>query len=460
MQGTAARAEPLTLDQAFIAAYQFNPSLQAERAKLRAADEQVSLALSHWRPSIDGTVGVGKNYQYTPSERQFGTSDFAATQQNYGVQLTQPLFRGFRTLAETEAAEKRVSAERAQLNAAEQQLFLDSGKAFLDTVRDRKILALDHENEQVLEKKLEETRFRSRLGDQTRTDLHQAESRLARVKVNRFQTQNTLKADEAAFTRLTGLAPEKLTAPVMKAPTIDDEAIHQQALDKNPAVIAASYAVDAAKADIDLSRGSLLPEVNLVGNASHNRGQASTLPGREDAGQVLVQLTMPLYRSGADYARTRAAEQTATQRRMELEDARHKAVEQAENAIEAYRTAKEALDADISEVEAATDALEGVKIESRVGTRTTLDVLNAEQELLDAKIEEARTRHDLDYALLQIKFVIGTLTIEGLNLDVDAYDPDVHYTHARGQWIGFSDPDDDQAHKPARLISPVPSDSP
>ena len=223
LQAIQAHADTLTLDQAWVSAYQSNPSLQAERAKLRVADEQVSLALSHWRPSVDATVSAGRNYQYTPSEKAFGTSDFAATEKNYTVQVAQPLFRGFRTLAETEAAEKRVLAERAQLQAAEQQLFLDTGKAFLDAVRDRKILEFDRENERVLQKKLEETQFRLKIGDQTHTDLHQAESRLARVKANRFQIQNTLKADEAAFTRLTNLSPGQFAAPKLEPVKTEDE---------------------------------------------------------------------------------------------------------------------------------------------------------------------------------------------------------------------------------------------
>lgn len=154
---------------------------------------------------------------------------------------------------------------------------------------------------------------------------------------------------------------------------------------------------------------------------------------------------MPLYRSGADYARTRAAEQTASQRRMELEDTRHKAVEEAEDATEAYRASLAALEADNAEVQAAAEALDGVNVEHRVGTRTTLDVLNAEQEVLDARTEQARTQHDLDYADLRVKAAIGALTVDGLSLDVESYNPEAHYAHARGQWIGFSDPDDEKA---------------
>jgi outer membrane protein len=436
-------AAPQTLQQAWVQAYQINPSLEAERAKLRATDEQVSQALSHWRPSVDATANIGETRQYVPGFAPFGTSDFSSATHGYGVQFTQPLFRGFRTEAETEAAEQQVLAGRAQLESAEQKLLLDTATAFLDIVRDQTILEVDRANEDVLRQKLDETSIRAQVGDLTQTDVRQSESRLARAQVNRLQTENTLAADRAAYARLVGDMPGTLEAPELALDNVRDidDVLHLAKI-QNPDVISAQYAFDQSQAEINLNKGSLLPELDLVGSTSRNWGQNSTIPGREDSSQILAQLTVPLYRSGADYSKTRAAQQTSTQRRLELEDTRHKAHEAAHNAWQSYVTAKAAIVADDAEVGAAASALEGVKVESKVGTRTTLDVLNAEQELLDAKVEMARAQHDKNLAILQIRSAIGELTANALKLPVDTYDPKHHYDDVRDKWFGFGEDED------------------
>jgi outer membrane protein len=430
------------LEQAWTSAYRNNPSLEAQRASLRAIDEQVSQALSNWRPSIDVTASAGKTYQYTPELAPFQNPDFAGTERSYGAQVKQPLFRGFRTKAETEAAEKQVLAGRAKLASAEQQLFLDAASAYLGVLRDEATLGLERNHETVLEDKLRETRVRSQMGELTGTDVRQAESRLSRAHVSQFQAESTLTQDRASFTRLVGNAPGRLRAPILALDlpgTLID--IFHFAETQNPDVIAAQFAVEEADAEIRLNKGSLLPEVDLVGNTTRGYAQDITIPGREDSSQVLVQLTVPLYRSGTDYSKTRAAEQTASRRRDELEEAVHKAHETADNAWTALMTAQAALDADRTEVDAAAEALKGVKEESRVGTRTTLDVLNAEQELLDARIDQVKSQHDRDFAVLQIKAAVGLLTADNLKLPVEPYDPRRHYEDVRNQWAGFSKDD-------------------
>ncbi len=434
----ASQAAAETLEQAWADAYQANPSLQAERANLRATDELVSQALSHWRPSVDATANVGKTYQNTPGEQIFGTSHFSDTTHGYGLQVTQPVFRGFRTRAETEAAEKQVLAERAKLQHAEQQLFLDTAQAFLDLIRDQAILEADHENEDVLRQKLTEVRVRAAHGDLTQTDVRQAEARLARANVDRFQSESAVTADQASYQRLVGHLPGALKSPEMalsQAKTLND--ILQGSVN-HPDVIAAEYAVDEARAEVRLNEGSLLPEVNLVGSSSRNWGQNSTIPGREDSSQVLLQATVPLYRSGADYSRSREAQQVVAQRQMELDEARHKAYETAQNAWQAFTAAQAAIAADKEGIDAAAQALEGVKVEAKVGTRTTLDVLNAQQELLDAQVDFAKSQHDKAFALVQIRAAIGILTADHLGLPVKLYDPSLHYKDVRQQWAGFS----------------------
>jgi outer membrane protein len=438
----SANAEPETLEQAWAQAYRANPALEAQRASLRALDEQVSQALSNWRPSIDATASAGRTYQYTPELAPFQNPNFSGTERSYGAQVKQPLFRGFRTVAETEAAEKQVLAGRAKLASAEQQLFLDTASAYLGVLRDEAVLELERHHEAVLEDKLKETQTRSREGELTGTDVRQAESRLARAHVSRYQAESALTQDRASFARLVGNDPGQLQAPALALDsprTLTD--IYHFAETQNPDVIASQFAVEEADAEIRLNKGSLLPEVDLVGNTTRGYAQDISIPGREDSSQVLVQLTVPLYRSGTDYSKTRADQQTYSQRRDELDEARHKAHEAAENAWAALNSSQSALDADKGEVDAAGKALEGVKEENKVGTRTTLDVLNAEQELLDARIDQVKSQRDRDYAVLQIKAAAGTLTAERLSLPVEPYDPKRHYQDARGQWAGFSQDD-------------------
>ncbi len=187
VHSASAQAETETLEQAWAQVYQSNPSLLAARAELRSLDEHVSQALSHWRPSVDVTSNLGKTYQTIPAQQQYGTADFADTTRGFGVQITQPIFRGFRTQAETEASERQIESARAKLSDIEQQVFLDTATAFLDILRDEAVLDAARENEKVLEGKLRETQERFKVGELTQTDTHQAESRLVRAQVSRMQ---------------------------------------------------------------------------------------------------------------------------------------------------------------------------------------------------------------------------------------------------------------------------------
>jgi TolC family type I secretion outer membrane protein len=449
-------AETVTLEQVLTQAYQNNPSLESARAKLRATDEQVNIALSHWRPKLEATSSVGKAYQRIPAQQAFDTANFAADTTSYGAQITQPIFRGFRTLSETEAAKKQVDAGRAQLQAAEQKILLDTATAFLDVVRDEAVLGFDRDNETVLHKKLEETKVRARVGDLTNTDIQQAESRLARAEVSRSQVENTLQQDRDAFLRLVGDESASLVKPALtlEKPQSLDEVLHF-AETRNPDVVTAQYTLDESDAEVDLQKGSLLPELNLVASTSRNLGESSSIPGRYDSNAVMLQLKIPLYEAGQDHAQIRQAQQTSVQRRMELEDALHHAHEIARNAWQALLTSEFAVKADQREIAAAAKALEGVKVQARVGTRTTIDELNAEQELLDAKTELTKSEHDRNLAVVQIKASIGDLTADALKLPLDPYNPKQHYNDNFFKPLGFGGADHDiYAQKHNAVLKP------
>ena len=428
-------AEVQTIERAMAQAYQTNPGLQAERAKLRAVDEQVSQALSGWRPSVDAFGGVGKTYSSTGSN-----SGKTSTSRNVGAQVVQPVFQGFRTVAAVDAAEAQVKAQRALLQSAEQQLLLDAGTAYLDVVAAQAVLDLTRGNEEVLRRQLDATRDRYSVGEVTQTDVSQAESRAERTTAQRIQAEGDLANRRATYARLIGDMPGTLEPPNLVLNDLKDmDEVVRRAETRNPGVLAAQYSQDAAKGNITAARGSLLPEVNLVGSASRGWESSAALPDRQDSAQILAEVTVPLYRSGADYSRTRAAQQTATQLRLQLEDTRRRAREAAINAWQALTTTQAAIKSDKAGVEAAELALRGVREESNVGTRTVLDVLNAEQELLDAKVTLVRARRDEAAAILQTKAAVGELTAASLRLAVDVYDPQKHYDSVRDTWAGFGD---------------------
>ena len=199
-------------------AYETSPDLQAERAKLREVDEQVSQAVSNWRPSIDATGAIGKSYQdiNDPATAPIPSLSSALTPKSAGVQVTEPIFRGFRTVAATAAAEKKVAAERANLTAVEQKLFLDCGTAYLDVVHDQELVELDRDNEGVLRQEEDTVDQRYSAGELTQTDVHQAESRLKRAEADRIQAEGNLSNHKAAYARLTGLMPGALQQPELE----------------------------------------------------------------------------------------------------------------------------------------------------------------------------------------------------------------------------------------------------
>lgn len=446
LPGLPAYAEATTLNDVLTQVYATNPTLLAERAKLRETDEQVSQALSNWRPDVEATADVGLSNQgiNDPPDAPIPSASNGLTPRSTGIQVTQPLFRGFRTVAATHAAEKQVAAERATLEATEQKLFLDTGTAFLDVVHDEALVDLDRDNENVLRDELDATRVRFKAGDVGSTDVHQAETRLSRAEADRLKAEAGLERHRAAYADLVGDMPGTLAPPHLEtgsAANLDDAL--DLAKNQNPDIKAASQGMDEANQEVTLNEGSLLPEVDLVGTVQRQWDQSNFIPGRQDTAEIMVRLTMPLYKTGADYSKTRAAEQKVTERRMQLEEARHKAYQDTTNGWHDLKISRDTLAADEAEQDAADLALQNVREAARAGTRTTLDVLNADQELIDAKTGVIQAQHDIDIAILQLRSATGLLTAEALKLPVKAYDPDKYYQEARSKWVGFSDDDDD-----------------
>lgn len=426
-----------TLEEVLSSAYSTNPTLLARRARLRATDEGVPQASAGWRPSVTLTGDVGRG-KYESNQATFRESE--RTPKNYGVTVSQSLYSGGRTVAQTRQAESTVMAERALLQATEQTVLLNAATAYLNVVRDEAVLKLNVNNEQVLRRQLEAAQERFRVGEITRTDVSQAEARLSRATADRVAAEGTLQASRANFINVVGRPPEALQAPgsAVAVPASFDE-IKSVTLAKNPNVVAADWTVKAAQEGVDLVFGELLPSVSL--NGQYTRGldtSSRTADNKFEAENMVATLSVsvPLYEGGGTHARVRAQKHTAGQRRIEADQSRRDSLETATRGWEDLQAARARTRSYESQIRASELALAGVEEEAKVGSRTVLDVLDAEQELFDARVNMVRAQHDEMVAAFQVKSALGQMTAEGLALAVDAYDPVKHYEDVRNQWYG------------------------
>lgn len=429
-----------SLDDALVAAYISNPTLAARRARVRSTDEQVPQALSNWRPTVEITGSAGKAYNHS-TLRASGTGGRAQnrTPNTVGLSITQPLYRGGRTVAATSGAENTVRAERARLIDTEQDILLTAAQSHLNVFRDEAVLKLNVNNEKVLLRQLEATRDRFEVGEITRTDVHQAEARLARAKADRIKAEADLENSRATYENIVGLpAPHDLSLPSgpKELPAGRREAI-KLAATSNPNVVAAEFDRKAGQDNVREVKGELLPEVDVT--ASVDRlNESSSSSGITNSADVTLNLTVPIYQQGSVYSRLREAKQDVAELTRNIDQARRDAIEDATSAWENLQTARARVKSLKSQIEANVVALDGVEREAAVGSRTVLDVLDAEQELLDSRVAHTQAQRDELVAAYELAAAIGQMTASALKLAVDVYDPRGHYNEVRGKWFGGS----------------------
>ncbi|MEJ0076860.1 MAG: TolC family outer membrane protein [Alphaproteobacteria bacterium] len=442
--GTAYPACAETMESALAQAYRSNPTLNAQRASQRATDETVPQALSNYRPRVTGSFDTG--YQHFES---ISTSGGAFTQTNTNISprggnigLIQTLYNGQRSGNLTRQAEASVLAGRETLRNIEQGTLLDGATAYMNVLRDTAILDLQRRNVQVLQEQLKQTRDRFNVGEVTRTDVAQAESRLAAAQSQVLAAEANLKASQATYRRVIGAEPVNLRAamPVDRLSPGSQAAAVDAGWREHPTVNAAQYTVDAAAMAVKAAEGSLYPTVTV--ESSVNR-RWDVQPGVSDqlTGTVLGRVAVPLYQGGAEYSVIRQAKETLGQRRIELDvqrDLIRSTVVQAWSQLEATKAQIIAAQAQVT---ASEVALNGVREEARVGQRTTLDVLNAQQELVNARVQLVTAQRDRVVASYTLLAAVGRLSPPVLKLATDLYDPRVHYHQVRDKWIGVRTPD-------------------
>ena len=439
----AGGAHAETLREALAAAYNSNPELQAERAALRAIDEGVARARSGFLPTLTGVGNITR--QNTVSESA-GTQlfDFTATSKFYQARADQSLFRGFQDVFSIKQAKSLVMAGRAQLRATEQRILLDAVAVYMNTLRDESVLALNQNNVQVLERQLQASHDRFRVGEITRTDVAQSEARLAGSVSQRITAEANLATARANYLRIIGQLPGTLERPpeLPGLPVSVDEA-WAIASQENPSISLAIYGERAAVQNVRRSMGALAPTV--VGFATLSRSTGSnpsvntgtTVDFLTDLKTFGVQIRVPLYQGGAVYSDIRRAKQTQSQRLLDIITAERQVRSDARTGFELYRAAKSSIVSNQSQVKANEIALNGVRQEASVGQRTTLDVLDAEQELLDARVNLVRAERDLHVASFSYLSALGRLNAVALALPVDVYDAEAYYGKLKWRLIGW-----------------------
>jgi len=441
------RAAADTLEWALVQAYQNNPSLNAQRAALRATDENVPQALSGYRPKLSFTANAGANYANSaahpfgfPSGATETTRSFVSS--GVGATASQTLFNGFQTANRVRQAESQVMGMRETLRVTEQQVLLDAATAYMNLLRDEAILELNRRNVEVLTEQLKQTRDRQSVGEVTRTDVAQAESRLAAGRSSLLGAQSNYVTSRANYLRVIGIPPGKLApgTPVdrFSPSTMQTAIVRGERL--SPSVLAATYGVDIAQLAVKINEGSLYPNLALLASASQDTNPQINI-NREFLASVVGQLTVPIYQGGGEYAAIRQSKETLGQQRLNLDVNRDQARATVAQSWGQLQAAKAQIQATTTQVNAAEIALNGVREEARVGQRTTLDVLNAQQELVNARVALVTAQHDRVVASYTLLAAAGGLSLHILGLNVPIYDPQVHYQQVRDAWFGVRTPD-------------------
>lgn len=429
----AAPADAENLAGAIAKAYETNPSLISARAALRAQDESVPQARAGMRPTVTGSASVSQTFSSTEgAQRQDQPL-------NLGVRATQTLFDGGRTFHAVEGAEKDVAADRARLIDTEQSVILAVITAYSNVRRDVQFVRLAEANVRLIAEQLRAAQDRFEVGEVTRTDVSQAEARLAQSRSNLAANEGALARSRQAYRRVVGEIPDALdpTPPLPDVPATLDIAI-QNAMDAHPLIVAARFDEDSARSGVKTALSGFLPTVTLDGQVN----LANQENGLRDSqatfsSSVALNATIPLYQAGAQSSRVRQAQAFANQRRADLSVTTRGIYEAVENAFSDLDVARIAIRATRQQVSAASLAYDGVKEEAKVGARTTLDVLDAEQELLNARSDLISALRDEYVAAFTLLSAMGMLTVSDLGLDVNQYDPTLNYDAVNDRYYGY-----------------------
>ena len=430
-----------TISSALARAYMGNPDLNQQRAAGRATDEGVSRAVSGYRPQVSATASAG--YNYLNETIGGGRAKGSAFPSAAGLTVTQNLFNGNQTTNGVRAAESTVLQSRETTRNTEQNTLQNGATAYMNVLRDTAILELNKNNITVLEEQLRQTRDRFNVGEVTRTDVAQAESSLATARSNYFTAQANLQNSIANFRQIIGVEPKRLEAarPIDGLLPATLQSAITVALSEHPAIQAAFHNVDVAQLQVQVQEGALYPTLNVVGNVQQNNQYQGFANNRLFNASVLGQLSVPIYQGGAAYAQIRQAKELLDQARLQADLQRDMIRAAVVSSWGQLETAKAVIRSSQAAVKSSEIALDGVREEAKVGQRTTLDVLIAQQTLLNARVNLVSAQRDRVVASYVVMAASGRLSATNLALNVVHYDPTIHYDQVKDKWIGLRTPD-------------------
>ncbi len=438
-----------TIEAALVRAYQNNPQLNAQRALVRSTDENVPQALSGYRPKVSLTASAGYQYQDTLTTSGGTPNAIVRTEthganppRSAGLTVTQTLFNGNQTANKTRVAESQVSGAREGLRVLEQTVLLTAATTYMDYLRDSAIVEVQKSNVRVLEQTLKQTRDRFNVGEVTRTDVAQSEAQLAAGKTSELTAESNLVTTQANYRRIIGNEPANLApgSPVDRyLPSTLPQAV-ELSLIENPNVTAAMFGVDVNFLQVKVNEGALLPTVTLQGSVQQAYEQTMIVQ-RSFGASAIAQVNVPIYNGGAEYSLIRQSKETLAQQRLNLETTRDQTRANTVTAWGQLVAGKAQVASAQSQVQASEIALNGVREEAKAGQRTTLDVLNAQQALVNARVALVTAQHDRVVASYSVLNSVGRLSPQVLNLPTITYDASVHYQQVRDSWFGVRAPD-------------------
>jgi outer membrane protein len=438
-----------TIEAALVRAYQNNPQLNSQRAAVRSTDENVPQALSGYRPRVALTASAG--YQYTDTNTTAGGTPTqvvrtevhgANAPRSVGATVTQTLFNGQQTANRTRAAESQVSGAREGLRVLEQTVLLSAATIYMDYLRDAAIVEVQRSNVRVLEQTLKQTKDRFNVGEVTRTDVAQSEAQLAAGKTQLLTAEAQLTTTRSNFRRIIGNEPVNLApgSPVDRFLPGTLPGAVDLGLTQNPNVTAAMFGIDVSYLQTKINEGALLPTVTFQASVQQSYEQTMTI-FRSFGASAIAQLSVPVYQGGAEYSLIRQSKETLAQQRLFLEQTRDQTRANVVTAWGQLVAGKAQVASAQSQVTASEVALNGVREEAKAGQRTTLDVLNAQQALVNARVALVTAQHDRVVASYSVLNTVGRLSPQVLNLATTVYDPSVHYHQVRDSWYGVRTPD-------------------
>ena len=415
--------------------YTSNPTLQSQRAYLRSVDENIAIAKSGYRPniSLQGAYRDGEN----KIKKGIGQGGDYNNLSGAAV-VSQPVFSGFSTVNSVKAADRAIKAAQNSLSNIEQNILLEASTAYLDVLQNRAIVELQKNNEELLLKKLEETKERFNVGEVTRTDVSQAEARHSQAISDRIASEGNLQASVATYIELIGKEPTDLSEPVEMIkylPSSYDEALNV-ALKNNYTIKEAQHIYASKGYEVYANTGALFPTVSLDGSIGRNKAEQGEIDTTTENAEWGVNLSIPLYAGGATRAKIRQSKYQKWQAQEGVLEAKRAVKASVLSAWEYMKSNESQLKAIEAQIEANTIALEGVQKEEALGNRTILDVLDSYQELLNSNDVKARRTYYV--SAMNLLASMGKMTAKELKLDVELYDAQKYYEETKGKWLSLN----------------------